>query len=67
MKKTRKGLITDCVCPGEGAHQYIRSLPVNDQNLTSITLTELMNEEEGDRRTNGLHIPRKNVSKTFDD
>jgi hypothetical protein len=53
------------VCPGEGAHHYIRSLPVNDQNLTLITLTEQMNEEEGARRSNGLHIPSK--SKTFDD
>ena len=52
------------MCPGEEAHHCIRSTPVNDQNLTSITLIEHMNEE-GARRSNGLHIPSK--SKTVDD
>lgn len=39
------------MCPGEGAHHYIRTFPVNDQNHTSIILTEHMNEEEGARRS----------------
>lgn len=52
--------------PGRRSPPLYQICPRKDQNLTSITLRENVNEEEGARRSNGLHIPRKNVSKTFD-